>query len=92
MQAWGCHALPVLKTGRNAPKPPVLTVVGNERSFAPGPNFLVPGEWFDFEIAVALALHLSQVKRQRSVDRLALVADHLLYGPVLSATRPTSRR
>jgi hypothetical protein len=27
----------------------------------------------------------------RPVDRLALAADHVLYGLVLSATRPTGR-
>jgi hypothetical protein len=44
-----------------------------------------------FELGIAPALGLSQAKRTRPVDRLALAADHLLYGLVLSATRPTAR-
>jgi len=44
-----------------------------------------------FELGIAPALGLSQAKRVRPVDRLALAADHVLYGLVLSATRPTPR-
>jgi hypothetical protein len=47
--------------------------------------------WLGFELAIAPALGLSQAKRVRLIDRLALAADHLLYGLVLSATRPTPR-
>jgi hypothetical protein len=47
--------------------------------------------WLGFELGIAPALGLSQAKRTRPVDRLALAADHLLYGLVLSATRPTAR-
>jgi len=43
--------------------------------------------WLGFEIGIAPALGLSQAKRVRAVDRLALAADHLLYGLVLSGTR-----
>lgn len=43
--------------------------------------------WLGFELAIAPVLGLSQAKRGRAVDRLALAADHLLYGLVLSATR-----
>jgi hypothetical protein len=43
--------------------------------------------WLGFELAIAPALDLSQAKRARPVDRIALAADHLLYGLVLSATR-----
>ncbi len=43
--------------------------------------------WLGFELAIAPALDLSQAKRLRLVDRLALAVDHLLYGLVLSATR-----
>lgn len=43
--------------------------------------------WLGFEIGIAPVLGLSQAKRVRAVDRLALAADHLLYGVVLSATR-----
>src|SRR5665648_427484 len=46
--------------------------------------------WLGFELGLAPALGLSQAKRARPVDRLALAADHLLYGLVLTATRPTA--
>jgi hypothetical protein len=45
--------------------------------------------WLGFELGIAPALGLTQSKRLRPVDRLALAGDHLLYGLVLSATRPT---
>ena len=44
--------------------------------------------WLGFELVIAPALGLSQAKRVRLTDRLALAADHMLYGLVLSATRP----
>jgi hypothetical protein len=47
--------------------------------------------WLGFELGIAPALGLSQAKRVRAVDRLALAADHLLFGFVLTATRPTAR-
>jgi hypothetical protein len=47
--------------------------------------------WLGFELGIAPVLGLSQAKRTRPVDRLALAADHLLYGLVLSATRSTTR-
>ncbi len=47
--------------------------------------------WLGFELAIAPALGLSQAKRVRVVDRLALAGDHLLYGLVLSATRSAAR-
>jgi hypothetical protein len=47
--------------------------------------------WLGFELGIAPVLGLSQAKRVRLIDRLALAADHLLYGLVLSATRPTGR-
>ena len=43
--------------------------------------------WLGFELGIAPALGLSQAKRVRPVDRLALAADHLLYGLVLSGSR-----
>jgi hypothetical protein len=43
--------------------------------------------WLGFELGLAPVLGLSQAKRARPVDRLALAGDHLLYGLVLSATR-----
>jgi hypothetical protein len=46
--------------------------------------------WLGFELGIAPALGLSQAKRVRPVDRAALAADHLLYGLVLTATRPSS--
>jgi hypothetical protein len=48
--------------------------------------------WLGFEVGIAPALGLSQAKRVRLVDRLALAADHMLYGLVLSATRPSAQR
>ena len=47
--------------------------------------------WLGFELGIAPALGLSQAKRLRPVDRLALAADHLLYGAVLSGMRRTTR-
>lgn len=35
--------------------------------------------WLGFELGIAPVLGLSQAKRVRAVDRLALAADHLLY-------------
>lgn len=43
--------------------------------------------WLGFELGVAPLLGLSQAGRLRPLDRLALAADHLLYGFVLSETR-----
>lgn len=43
--------------------------------------------WLGFELGIAPALGLSQAKRVRLVDRLALAADHLLYGLVLPGVR-----
>lgn len=43
--------------------------------------------WLGFELGIAPALGLSQARRPRPVERLALAADHLLYGFVLSETR-----
>jgi len=47
--------------------------------------------WLGFELGIAPALGLSQAKRVRPVDRLALAADHLLYGVVLSEPRRSAR-
>jgi hypothetical protein len=47
--------------------------------------------WLGFEMGIAPALGLSQAKRVRMVDRLALAADHLLYGLVLSEPRRHAR-
>jgi len=46
--------------------------------------------WLSFELGIAPALGLSQAKRLRPVDRVAI--DHLLYGVVLSEMRRTARR
>ncbi len=63
---------------------------GLRRHFWTGPTYgLVV--WLGFELGIAPLLDLSQAKRVRAVDRLALAADHLLYGLVLSATRPSMR-
>ncbi len=47
--------------------------------------------WFWFELGLAPLLGLSQAKKPRPVDRLALAGDHLLYGFVLSETRRRPR-
>jgi len=49
------------------------------------------GAWLAFELGLAPVLGLSQSKRMRPVDRLALAADHLLYGLVLSEARRRPR-
>ena len=43
--------------------------------------------WLGFELGLAPLLGLSQSKKPRPVDRLALAVDHLLYGLVLSEGR-----
>jgi hypothetical protein len=48
--------------------------------------------WLGFELAIAPVLGLSQAKRERPVDRLALAADHVLYGLVLSEMRRRPQR
>lgn len=47
--------------------------------------------WLGFELGIAPVLGLTQARRARPVDRLALAADHLLFGVVLSATRQADR-
>ena len=47
--------------------------------------------WLGFEVGIAPALGLSQARRVRLVDRLALAADHLFYGLVLSGTRRSAQ-
>jgi hypothetical protein len=47
--------------------------------------------WLGFELGIAPALGLSQAERVRPVDRLALAADHVLYGVVLSEPRQSAR-
>jgi hypothetical protein len=42
-------------------------------------------------MGIAPVLGLSQAKRVRLLDRLALAADHLLYGLVLSGMRRGAR-
>jgi hypothetical protein len=46
--------------------------------------------WLGFELGIAPVLGLSQAKRARPVDRLALAGDQLLYGVVLTATWPNA--
>ena len=43
--------------------------------------------WLGFELGLAPLLGLKQAKQPRPVERAALMADHLLYGFVLSETR-----
>ena len=56
-----------------------------------GPLFGL-GIWLGFEAGIAPALGLSQSRKPRPVDRVALGADHLLYGFVLSELRRRPRR
>ena len=55
-----------------------------------GPVFGV-AVWLTFELGLAPVLGLSQAKRPRPLDRVALAADHVLYGFVLSETRRRPR-
>jgi len=43
--------------------------------------------WLGFELGVAPLLGLKQAKKVRPVERVALAADHLLYGFVISEMR-----
>lgn len=48
--------------------------------------------WLGFEAAIAPRLGLEQATRSRAVERVALAADHALYGFVLSEMRRRPRR
>ena len=48
--------------------------------------------WFGFEAVQAPLMGLDQAHKARPVERLALVADHILYGFVLSELRARPRR
>lgn len=50
------------------------------------------GIWLGFEAGISPALGLMQAKKARPVDRVALAADHVLYGFVLSELRRRPRR
>jgi hypothetical protein len=50
------------------------------------------GVWLGFEVGLAPVLGLSQAKKLRAAERLALAADHLLYGLVLSEIRRRPQR
>ena len=45
------------------------------------------GMWLGFEAVIAPALGLGRRQQPRPAERLALAADHVLYGLVLSGTR-----
>ena len=47
--------------------------------------------WLTFELGAAPLLGLAQAKKPRPIDRVALSADHLLFGFVLSETRRRPR-
>lgn len=47
--------------------------------------------WAGFEVALAPILGLEQAKKPRPLERVALAADHLLYGLVLSEFRRRPR-
>ena len=49
------------------------------------------GIWLGFEAGIAPMLGLRQAKEPRPVERVALAADHLLYGFVLSELRRRPR-
>jgi hypothetical protein len=51
-----------------------------------------PVVWLGFELGIAPLLGLSQAKRVRLVDRLALAADRVPYGLVLSDMRRRPQR
>ena len=69
--------------------------VGAAFGAIPGPVRLKPwagpvyglGLWLGFEAVLAPGLGLSQATRLRAHERVALAADHLLYGLVLAETR-----
>lgn len=48
--------------------------------------------WLGFDNVVTPALRLSQAHQRRSVERVALAVDHLLYGLVLSEIRRRPQR
>lgn len=56
-----------------------------------GPVFGL-GLWLAFEVGLSPALGLQPVRRRSTGERLALAADHLLYGAVLSELRRAPRR
>jgi hypothetical protein len=47
--------------------------------------------WLGFEAAIAPALGLKQARRLRAVERVALAADHVLYGFVVAEPRTRSQ-
>jgi hypothetical protein len=47
--------------------------------------------WLGFELAIAPVLGLSLATKLRLPERTALAADHLLYGLILTETRPQPR-
>jgi hypothetical protein len=47
--------------------------------------------WLGFEVAIAPAVGLEQARRLRLVERVALFADHVLYGLILSELRRRPR-
>jgi hypothetical protein len=50
------------------------------------------GVWLGFEVGLAPVLGLTQAKKLRAAERLALAGDHLLYGLVLSEIRRRPQR
>jgi hypothetical protein len=47
--------------------------------------------WAGYELAVEPLLGLGPVKRDKASEHAAIIADHLLYGYVLSETRGQPR-
>ena len=63
--------------------------VRRRRWAGPAYGFVI---WLGFELGIAPLLGLSQAKRLRLGERLALAGDHLLYGLVLSEFRARPQR
>jgi hypothetical protein len=66
-----------------------LPAVARRRAWA-GPVYGL-AVWLSFEAALAPLLGLAQAKKPRPAERLALAADHFLYGLVLSEFRQRPR-
>ena len=74
------------------PRPRIVSGSGYPASHSSVKGMAVwVGVWRGFELGIAPVLGLSRAKRVRLVDRLALAADHLLYGLVPSGTRRRAR-
>ena len=55
-----------------------------------GPAYGV-GAWMFFELLLAPLLGLRQAKQTRAVERMALAADHVLYGVIVASGQSSAR-